>query len=423
MSGNWPLNGSDYLMLGFDHELRREGFAGNSCQIVLELAGRISREELAGRLRELTEEIPLLRTRPGGIFRPHWRGLNGKLTAPKVTMHADEPEIEQNLFNQALDTRRGELMRFDVLERKRGGSSLIFTWSHALMDGPGGEHFLALVGNRDVAVPNRLFSEPVGKGPSFRERTKLAWRYLHHIDTYCKQPAKTMGVRHSAASAELRYSVERFSLEETNRARANGVKLCGPLGDGQFHAAAAMMELHRLHERLGSKSASYILPIPVGMRPKGKIEPLFGNQMAMLMLQILPEHLASMEALVGAIKEQTSHLLRSGLMDCGVKLSEMFRFLPLPVYMALLKQGLKGEICSIFCGDTAGVTPLLSRFMGTEVEDFAHVAPVTPTPGVGIVFYSFRGELRVSVIYSMKVLNPTEAAGFAAGVRARLLEQ
>ena len=37
MRVNPQLNGSDYLMLGFDYELRRRGFAGNSCQIVLEL--------------------------------------------------------------------------------------------------------------------------------------------------------------------------------------------------------------------------------------------------------------------------------------------------------------------------------------------------------------------------------------------------
>ena len=36
MNADRPLNGSDYLMLGFDHELRRHGFAGNACQIVLE---------------------------------------------------------------------------------------------------------------------------------------------------------------------------------------------------------------------------------------------------------------------------------------------------------------------------------------------------------------------------------------------------
>ena len=46
MSSDLQLNGPDYLMLGFDHELRRQGFAGNTCQIVLQLSGNISVEQL-----------------------------------------------------------------------------------------------------------------------------------------------------------------------------------------------------------------------------------------------------------------------------------------------------------------------------------------------------------------------------------------
>ena len=46
MKNSVPFNGSDQLMRGFDYELRRHGFAGNQCQIILELAGKISPEIL-----------------------------------------------------------------------------------------------------------------------------------------------------------------------------------------------------------------------------------------------------------------------------------------------------------------------------------------------------------------------------------------
>jgi hypothetical protein len=39
------FNGSDQIMRTFDYELRRHGFAGNQCQIVLELVGKISAEK------------------------------------------------------------------------------------------------------------------------------------------------------------------------------------------------------------------------------------------------------------------------------------------------------------------------------------------------------------------------------------------
>ena len=100
----------------------------------------------------------------------------------------------------------------------------------------------------------------------------------------------------------------------------------------------------------------------------------------------------------------------------------MFRFLPLSAYMFILKRGLRGEICSLFYGNTATVSPLLTNFLGAPIEDFAHVAAVTPSPGLGVIFYYFRGELRFTLLHSATVLAEAEAADFAACLRARLLE-
>ena len=89
--------------------------------------------------------------------------------------------------------------------------------------------------------------------------------------------------------------------------------------------------------------------------------------------------------------------------------------------MSVLKRGLRGEICSLFYGDTAAVNPLLTTFLGVPIENFTHVAAVTPSPGLGVIFYYFRGQLRVTVLHLSTVLNEAEVAEFAAGLRARLL--
>ena len=230
-----------------------------------------------------------------------------------------------------------------------------------------------------------------------------------------------MKTRHATSPRQLSYRTEIFSAEETARIRANGARLCGVLSDAQFHAAVAALELHQLHQRTGSATKSYILPMPVGLRPKGRVEPLFSNQVDMLMLQFLPEHLESVEKAVAAIKAQTAQGLREGSVSYGRKLSGLFSFLPLPVYMAVLKHGLKGEICSLFFGDPGSVNPKLENFMGVAVENFTHAAAVTPAPGLGVIYYYFRGRLHLSVIHARTVLTDTEAADFATAMRHRLL--
>ena len=414
------LNGCDYLMLGFDHELRRAGFAGNLCQIVLELGSTISPEALKARLNSLANHYPILRARPGGMWNPKWKSAR-RAPVAQVRVHRDTPALGEDLFNQRLAMNRGELLRFDLIERKEGRTSVIFTWTHALMDAPGAEYFLALAGDSELPLPDTQLSRPRRPQRPLKERVKRAWKYLDQMDELCKAAPRALGVRHPHAQRRLCHRVEKFSAEETERIRANSARHCGVLGDAQYHAAVSAAELHQLHQRLGRTSPSYVLPVPVGLRLKGSLEPLFGNQVSMLMFQFLPEHLDSVASAVGALKKQMAQAMRADLLENGRILSELFRFLPLPLYMAILKQGLHGEICSLFYGDTNAVNPRLLSFQGAPVEDFAHLTAVTPSPGLGVLFYYFRGSLRVTILHSARVLTDGEAAEFAARLRKRLL--
>ena len=408
-------------MLGFDHELRRHGFAGNSCQIALELDAPISPARLRQRLEFLVNRHPILCARPGGIIFPKWKIIRGNAAYPQVRVHHHEPGIEQKLFNEPLASRRGELVRFDLIENSGGRMTLIFTWAHALMDASGAEQFLAIVGHEKLPLPAVVL--PPSKRPRLclRERFRLAWKCLYHIDQLGKVAPRSIGNRNLTAPTQLHYHVVKFTGEETARIHAHGQRLVGVFGDAQFHAAAAMVELHQLHQRLGAATPSYVLPVAVGLRPKGTSEPVFSNQISMLMLQFLPDQLDVVATAIASLKKQTAQALRTGLLDSGVMLGEMFRFLPLPVYMGILKQGLRGEICSLFYGDTAAVNLHLTNFLGVAVKDFTHVAPVTPTPGIGVIFYIFQNELRITVVHSLKVLNETEAAQFSDRLRERLL--
>src|ERR1700691_1192474 len=100
MKNSVPFNGSDQLMRGFDFELRRCGFAGNHCQIILGTAAWISPEILRQRLATLQNELPMLTARPGGLFNPRWR-IPARAGKPiPVRTHRDAPDLRQKLFNE-----------------------------------------------------------------------------------------------------------------------------------------------------------------------------------------------------------------------------------------------------------------------------------------------------------------------------------
>ncbi|HEU5396090.1 MAG TPA: hypothetical protein VFV81_02915, partial [Verrucomicrobiae bacterium] len=96
MKTNPPLNGSDQLMRGFDFESRRHGFAGNHCQILLEIDGPVSVEHLQTRLASLQARYPILHSRVGGLLLPRWK----RRRPATVPVRLQPPGAEQSLFNQ-----------------------------------------------------------------------------------------------------------------------------------------------------------------------------------------------------------------------------------------------------------------------------------------------------------------------------------
>ena len=419
MKNEPQLNGSDYLMLGFDYELRRRGYAGNSCQIILELDAPISAEALNSRLSDLVNRYPILAARPGGIIFPKWK-LPRRAAPSSVREHRESSGLREKISDTPLATDDGENFRFDLVSCNDGRMEIIFTWAHALMDANSAEHFLAVVGRADVLLP-ALAPPPPRKKKPLKERFQLARKSILQLDEFLKNQPHTVGVRFSNAPTVQRFHVEKFSTEETARIRANGIGLCGLLGDAQFHAAISMVELHRLHQRIGCPSPSYVLPVPVGLRPKGSVEPLFSNQITMLMTQFLPAQLATVAEAVAVLKAQTAQALRSGLIESGVLLAELARVLPLRPYVALIKHGLRGEICSFFFGNTAAVTPLLTTFFSATITDFTHVGATTPSPGIGAIFYYFHGTLRFTVLHLEPHFSAAEAKEFSTNLRERLL--
>ena len=146
MSGKPYLNGSDYLMLGFDRESRTRGFAGNSCHIILELAGRLELESLQKRIDEVFANYPVLQAHVAGVFLPYWKLPRRLASAPRARIHQDEQGLIHRLVNESLDSAHGELVRFQLIKGYEGKDRLFFTWAHTFMDAISAELWAGRIG-------------------------------------------------------------------------------------------------------------------------------------------------------------------------------------------------------------------------------------------------------------------------------------
>lgn len=420
MSHTRRLNGCDYLMRGIDYELRRHGYAGNACQIILELDGAVSADTLRQRLAAIAANCPVIGARATGTCLARWE-IPGRTGTPQVRVHPDDPGLVERLVNESINVDQGELMRFDLIENAAGKTRVIFTWSHALMDAHSAEHFVAVAGRDELALPAREFIPIPRPVPPLKKRFDGAVKNFKVYNEYRKVAPKSPGVRFADAPKRQLFRVEKFTAAESAQIRGHATKFAGVFGEAQYHAAVAIIELQKFQERLGCPSPSFVLPVPVGMRPKGNVEPLFSNEVTSLLIQLLPAQLGTVADAVASVKHQTAHAMREGIVEGCVAFIEFLRLLPRPAYMKFMRTGLKGEVCSLFYGNTAAVSPLVTTFCGARVLDFAHLAAVPEKPGMGIIFYQFQGQLRVTIAHLAETLTEDEAAQYAAAVRARLL--
>jgi hypothetical protein len=141
----------------------------------------------------------------------------------------------------------------------------------------------------------------------------------------------------------------------------------------------------------------------------------------MILHQFLPAQLDTLEHAIAAVKARHAEGLRAAGVDAGIALAHLFRGLPLPLYMWIVKRELRGEICSLFFGDTGAVDPALDSFLDASIEGLAHVPAAAVPPGVGVVLYRFRDQLRFTVVHAEGTLSDGEASGFAADLRATML--
>ena len=105
----------------------------------------------------------------------------------------------------------------------------------------------------------------------------------------------------------------------------------------------------------------------------------------MLMFQFLPAQLGSITDAAAALKAQTTQAMRDGLLDSGKMLGED---VPLSCRCRFTWPSSNAG-CAVKSARCFMATPPpsireLNTFLGATVEDFAHVAAVTPTPGLGV---------------------------------------
>ena len=435
-----PLTGADGFLRAFDHEIRRTAGASHVSQLVLRLGPGFDPGILVKLVEELASAQPIVRAPIGrrfGVGRPVYRTrAAARRPTPRVevidlpgTESPPLPGIFAQRLNEPISLRRGELLRFDVVRYAGGaaGTDLAASWAHQLFDGSGSERFVRWLDEcyRGVQRPSTLpdpdeFSPREGVRLGAGERGERARTWQRWVDGLGTRPLRSLAGPLRRTRQALRYDVLTLSPDETERAAEAARRRAGFLTPMLFYMAATIRAHHAVFRDRGIDPGSFVLPLPVNLRPKGREGAIFRTHTSLLWFHAPSEQVDDFDALLTALKQQRVDAIRANHLENCVHAMDFALLAPRRLYTRMARAAQRGELCSFFFAYTGEFLGGLDRFLGAEIRTGFHVAPVPPSPGSCVAISHFGGRLNVTHVFQEGLITDREREIFSEQLRRDL---
>jgi hypothetical protein len=421
-----PLTGADCFLRAFEGEVRRWNGASHLSQLVLRLGPGLDAQRLRALIATAGCEAPIVRApvrRPHPLAVPVYRvDQAARAALPVVEVHekvdacsrsAPVPGVFFERLNQQMSLARGELLRFDLVPYADGGTDLAMTWVHLLLDGAGSEGFVRWLDTRargaaplpggdglgDVSPP------PMGAG---RGRQAQEWQRQMSASPEC--PPRSLAGPLRRVRQRLRYEIVTLDDVETAAVSARAGEQAGLLTPMLFYLAAAIRAHHAVLRARCVDPRSFVVPLPVNLRPKGTEGAIFRTHVSMLWFRVAPEETESLEGLVDVLKRQRRTAIREKRIEAGVAAMDYARYAPAWIYSRMARRAFRGELGSFFFAFTDAFLPGLERFLGAPIRNGFHAPSVPASPGSSVILSLRDGRLNLTHIHQEGVLSESELA-------------
>jgi hypothetical protein len=269
------------------------------------------------------------------------------------------------------------------------------------------------------AVPpaDRPDAEPEVALPArSRERGAMAMSWQRGMQGIGALPARSLAGPARRVQQDLVYDVHCFGAEQSAAIVGRAASLAGFLTPMLFYVAAAVRAHDAVLRARGQVPASYVVPLPVDLRPKGGEGGVFRTRVSMIWLQVRAERTGDLAALLADLKEVRRRAIRERQVENGVAAMSYALYAPARLYARMTRRPLGGELCSFFFGYTAEFCEGLGHFFGAELIDGFHAPSVPPSPGSGLVFSRVGEHLNVTHVYQRGVLSEPELGIFRSAL-------
>jgi hypothetical protein len=275
-------------------------------------------------------------------------------------------------------------------------------------------------GPEELPDPDEL-TRPTTPPGTAGQRGEAAMQWKRWLDGFAAHPMRSLAGPRRRVRQALRSAVTTLGAAESDRAMAAAGRRAGLLTPMLFYLAAVIRAHHAVFRARGVDPGSYVVPLPVNMRPKTGAGAIFRTHVSLLWFQVLPSQVEDFGALLDELKRQRLAAIKAGLVEKGACALDWARFALTRAYAHMSRMALRGELCSFFFAYTGEFLGGLERFCSAEIRNGYHVAPVLPSPGSCAALSHFRGRLNLTHVFQQGVFSEREREIFVGSLLSDLL--
>lgn len=386
------LHGVDYFQLLIDHHGKRLGGPGHIVRLAVEVKGELSATFLKNKIQESTRLLQLTKLRLRGS---RWSGF------PYFTFEGEEvlPVFEkaEAIFEKekdiSLDPYQEPPFRIDIF-KKEASTLCWFSFHHIFFDHIGIQAFIkALNGDRGIALaaPN---PKPLSLGQNIRSYFKAA--NFAFIDGNFNM------TRHEKGLPILKHKtivVHRYTFSEG--AKQAILRRCSQMTPGNSLNSFLLACVSKAtHDEIFSKQRKHKflwVPALVNIRPKAGPVFMLRNYLSFLFFKLKPSVLSNLEATAKAVFNQMRTQAGKDLPKAFNDFAQTYLFMPREIYYWMWQMPSMGRM-SAFSFSYLGQSFVgFDAFLGKQVLDIRNYPSNAIRPGISVIFYEFREELRMEI--------------------------
>lgn len=416
---SYSLTATDFFILALEEHNLSKGTSGNTCRYLLELEGRLNKEEFKLTLSNHFEtktlsSFILSKNKITSLYS--WK-LNYNHFV-EINSHESDELLPGVILNKNISSKSNVLFSFDLIYRSNGNTAVYFCWNHLLMDGYGAVQYLKIL-NGNSLKDLHLFSEIKFKNSLFSFKEALKAKFF--LSESSKSPTTGISPKIKYSEVNQKIKVVKFTEQETKEIDNNSINLGAKFGNSPFFLACSARVVNGVLEKRKINVSNFWIPVPQNQRKKGATGPLIGNHLSFLFFRISGISLNSLENCVKSINDQMIMQVRNRIPKAYYDLMNYLKKTPTNLYYKLIK-GPQGESLSSFLFTVAEEHPKeLLNFQGLDVIDALSFPPNTYPPGLTFAFMRFKEKLQLMILTYDEVLSEKEFENLIIQIKFELI--